>query len=190
MKKKYMIIAILILSLVMASCSKTENKETSKEESSAKTTENSTTSTTTITSETSKSSEKAENSGTKLNEMSLEEIISNLTKDLEMPMTENMNVEKDWYPSYVFVDYIDGSEALANESLMSSVAHSAVILRLPEGSDIEKIRAELEKNADPVKWVCVGAEKKEVVSNGNHILLVMSFEDITDKVVERFMEMK
>ncbi len=38
--------------------------------------------------------------------------------------------------------------------------------------------------------VCVGAEKKEVISNGNHILLVMSFEDITDKMVERFMEMK
>ncbi len=193
MNKQYIIITILILSLMMVSCSKTENKEASSEKSSNKTTEITTTTTTktsTETETTTSTSKETENTETGLSKMTLEEIIANLTKDLEMPMTENMNVEKDWYPSYVFVDYIDGSEALANESLMSSVAHSAVIIRLPEGSDVEKIRAKIEKNADPVKWICVGAEKKEVVSNGNHILLVMSFEDITDTMVERFMEMK
>ncbi len=190
MNKQYIIITILILSLVMVSCSKTENKEASSEKNSNKTTEITTTTTKTSTETTTNTSKEAENTETGLSEMTLEEIITNLTKDLEMPMTENMNVEKDWYPSYIFVDYIDGSEALANESLMSSVAHSAVILRLPEGSDVEKIRAKIEKNADPVKWICVGAEKKEVVSNGNHILLVMSFEDITDTMVERFMGMK
>ncbi len=188
MNKKYMIIAILILSLLMVACSKTENKQTSTQESSSKTS----TGTTIETSEnsTTNSTKEENRSSVSLNEMSLEEIISNLNEDLEMPMAENMIVEKDWYPNYVFVDYIDGSEALANEAMMSSVAHSAVILRLPEGSDVKKIRSEIEKNADPTKWVCVGAEKVEVVSNGNHILLVMSFEDITDAMVERFMKMK
>ncbi len=138
MKRKYAIIAVLVLSILLVACTKTENKETSKAEEPSKTTKS---------------------AGASLNEMSLEEIIANLSEGLEMPMTENMKVEKDWYPSYLFVDYIDGSQALANESLMSSVAHSAVILRLPEGSDVEKIRAEIEKNADPIKWVCVGAEK-------------------------------
>ncbi len=119
--------------------------------------------------------------------LSLEGIFEEILKDIkDMPAVENLEITDELFPAFLFVDPIEGAEALASEGLMSSVAHSAVLLRLPEGSDVEKVRAEIEKNADPAKWVCVGAEKKEVIAHGNTILLVMSFNDITDKMVENF----
>ncbi len=119
--------------------------------------------------------------------LSLEEIFVEITKGIsEMPEVTNIEMTDELFPAFLFIEPIEGAEALASEGMMSSVAHSAVLLRLPEGSDVEKVRAEIEKNADPVKWVCVGAEKKEVIAHGNTILLVMSFTDITDKMVENF----
>ncbi len=126
-----------------------------------------------------------------INSMSLDDIMSKVLENVEnMPETESLKLVDEYYPSFLFIDYDEGYEALANEAMMSSVAHSVVILKLPEGSDVEKIRQDIEKNADPAKWVCVGAEKVEVVSKGNVIMLVMSFEDITNKLVENFNAIK
>ncbi len=158
MKKTNLLIMILSLSFLLASCG---NKA---------------------------AEEKSSNS---IDNLSLAEIMTKLTDGIEeMPIAENMEVDSEIFPYFTFVDYIEGSECLASEATMSSVAHSVVLLRLPEGSDVEKVRADMEAKADPVKWVCVGAEKVEVISKGNTILLVMSFEDITDKIVENFKNIK
>ena len=45
---------------------------------------------------------------------------------------------------------------------------------------------DIEANANPNKWLCVTAEKTEVVSHGNLVLLVMSFEDDATTVVDNF----
>lgn len=119
--------------------------------------------------------------------MSLEEIFENILTDVEdVPMIGNMPIDKETFESYLFVAPIDGAEALASEGMISAVAHSAVLLRVPEGTDVEAVRAEIEANADPRKWVCVEAEKTAVVAHGNTILLVMSFNDITDAMVKNF----
>ncbi len=119
--------------------------------------------------------------------MTLEEIFAEILKDVgDMPEVENIKIDDEIFQAFLFIEPIEGAEALASEGLMSSIAHSAVLLRLPEGEDVEKVRAEIEKNADPVKWICVGAEKVKVVAHGNTILLVMSFEDLTDKIADNF----
>ncbi len=126
-----------------------------------------------------------------INSMNLEEIVSKVTENInDMPECETIQVVAEYYPSFLFIDYIEGSEALTSEALMSSVAHSIVVLKLPEGSDVEAIRSEIEKKADPMKWVCVSAEKVEVVAKGNVILLVMSYEDIVKQCVENFNNIK
>ncbi len=126
-----------------------------------------------------------------INSMSLEEILNKVTEDInEMPESETIEVIAEYYPSFLFIDFIEESEALASEALLSAVAHSLVLLKLPEGSDVEAIRTEIENKADPMKWVCVGAEKVEVVSKGNVILLVMSYEDIVKQCVENFNNIK
>ncbi len=119
--------------------------------------------------------------------LSLDKIFEEIIVGIdEMPMVDNVVIDDELFESFLFIQPVEDYEALASESLMSSVAHSAVLLRLPEGSDVEKVKSEIRENMNPSKWICVGAEKSEVISHGNTILLVMSFEDITDKMVENF----
>ena len=44
-----------------------------------------------------------------------------------------------------------------------------------EGSDIEKIKAEIKEKVNPRKWICVGVDKEDVIviNKGNVILLVI-----------------
>ncbi len=202
MKKTQFIITILVFSLLFSACGSEQKQETTTVQKTTTTTTDATSETTATTAATTENtaaeettnstsnSEQATDDG-KLSDMPLDAIANKLIANIsDMPMTENFEVTADTYPNYLFIDYIEGSEALASEAMMSSVAHSVVLLKLPEGSDVEKIRSEIEKNADPQKWICVAAEKTEVVSNGNLILLVMSFEDIADTIVDQFKSMK
>lgn len=95
-------------------------------------------------------------------------------------------IPTDAYKSNLFIDYIDGAEAVSNNAMMSAVAHSVCLLKLPEGSDASKVKAEIEKNMDPRKWVCVEAEKSAVLMSGNYIVLVMSTTDVVDTVSANF----
>lgn len=70
---------------------------------------------------------------------------------------------------------IEFTEAMASEPLMTSSAHSIVLLRVKVGSDIEKIKEDIKTNADPRKWICVGVEPENVIVDnvGNMIILIM-----------------
>ncbi len=119
--------------------------------------------------------------------MSLEDIAGKIYEGIDqLPEVDNIELNDELFSACVFIEPIKDAKALASEAMMSSIAHSVVLLRLPEDSDVESVRKDIENNADPRKWVCVGAEKTAVVANGNTILLVMSYEDITDKVVSNF----
>lgn len=95
-------------------------------------------------------------------------------------------ISADAFKSNLFIDYIEGAEAVSSTAMMSSVAHSVCILKLPEGTDATKVKAEIEKNMDPRKWVCVEAEKASVMQSGNYIVLAMSTTDIVDTVSSNF----
>lgn len=68
---------------------------------------------------------------------------------------------------------------LASESAITSQAHSVVLIRLPEGADVEAAKATLAKSVDSFKWVCVGVSKEKVKidSVGNLICIVMDEEN-------------
>ncbi len=67
------------------------------------------------------------------------------------------------------------TEAIVCEPMMSSNAHSVAVVRVKDGTDIEMAKAEIKKNVDPRKWICVGVNPKNVmVENiGNLIALIM-----------------
>ena len=92
----------------------------------------------------------------------------------------------DIFESFTFIPYIDGVSAVACEAAMGSIPHSVVVLNLPEGSDVEAIRAQIEANANPRKWICVEAEQVSVVANGNTILLAMATPEACDAIVANF----
>ena len=113
-------------------------------------------------------------------------VYSNLKEDETPMMLNNIEVNEENIEMYLGVKDIEFEEALASESGVGSIAHSVVLLRVKDGADVEKIKEKIEDNVNPRKWICVEAEEVEVESKGNLILLVMSSEKVTDKIVDKF----
>lgn len=105
----------------------------------------------------------------------------------DIPYVDNTNVTADNIEYYLGTSDIDYSEGLASEPLMSSVAHSVVLLRLNNASDAEAVKQKIEENVDPAKWVCVQVDRQnvKVASKGNLVVLIMD-DEIADKILENF----
>lgn len=58
-----------------------------------------------------------------------------------------------------------------SESMMSSVAYSAVYIRTNDEGDAKVVLQSLMDNINPAKWVCVSAEKQVGALFGNDIFL-------------------
>ncbi|MBU5455536.1 DUF4358 domain-containing protein [Caproiciproducens sp. MSJ-32] len=100
-------------------------------------------------------------------------LYDDLDEDLGELVTTELTKENLSY--YLGINELDFEEGLASEPMLSTSAHSVVLVRVKDSVDIEKIKNDIKENVDPFKWVCVGVEKdKIVVENiGNLILLVM-----------------
>lgn len=121
--------------------------------------------------------------------MSVMDILKEIMSDVDMEIdTDNMLLDSENFKYFAFIDYKDGYEAACNEALVNACAHSVVLVRVPDGDDAAAVAKDIEANANPRKWVCVEAEKTEVVQNGNLVLLVMSYEDTAAAVVNSFNE--
>ena len=104
----------------------------------------------------------------------------------DLPECGEVELTSENFSSYLFIDYIEGSEALASEALINAVPHSAVLLKLPEGADIDSIASQIEEKADPRKWICVEAEKTIVRTGDGVILLVMSSTGTAEAIAANF----
>ena len=110
----------------------------------------------------------------------MKKLYENISED-EMPLLETVEVTKENQVYYLGNVSFNYQEALASEPVMSSIAHSVVLIRLKDTKNIESIKKEIKEKVDPNKWICVGVEDKNVivVSKGNLILLVMDDEYAT-----------
>ena len=110
----------------------------------------------------------------------MKKLYENISED-EMPLLETVEVTKENQEYYLGNVSFNYQEALASEPVMSSIAHSVVLIRLKNTKNIESIKKEIKEKVDPNKWICVGVEDKNVivVSKGNLILLVMDDEYAT-----------
>ena len=105
----------------------------------------------------------------------------------DIPYVDNTKVTADNIEYYLGTSDIDYSEGLASEPLMSSVAHSVVLLRLNNARHAEAVKQKIEENVDPAKWVCVQVDRQnvKVASKGNLVVLIMD-DEIADKILENF----
>lgn len=103
-----------------------------------------------------------------------------------VPDVEPEQAKKDMFTAKTFIDPIEGAEVVVQEPAMGSIAHMATLIRLPEGADVEAVRADIEANANPRWMICVEAEKVSVTAHGNTILLAMSTADLTDTMTANF----
>lgn len=115
--------------------------------------------------------------GKKELEASLEDIMKSLYKDTEVKadMLQNTVLTDENSQNFIGLEKLDGAEGLASEMLINVAAHSVVLLRVKDGTDIEAIKAEIKEKVDPRKWICVGVEEENIIVDniGNTILLIM-----------------
>jgi len=125
-------------------------------------------------------------------EGSLEGIMTKLydgIKEEEMPMmVENIPLNEENFKAYAFAD-VKYKEALASESMVGSVAHSVVLIRLEDASKPEDVVKEIKEKADPRKWICVEAENVYVLNKGDLVVLIMSNE-LADPIKTNFENLK
>lgn len=119
-------------------------------------------------------------------EKSLSDLMTSILSGVETPGYAITELAAEQYPLYLFIDQPKGAQAVTADALIGSIAHSVVLMRLPDGSDVSGIAQQVKDNADPRKWICVEAEKVIVKTKGNLVLLVMSTTDIADAIAANF----
>lgn len=124
----------------------------------------------------------------------LPDLMNKLYENLDGFSTENLQQvaftkdEQEYFIGDVSFDY---KEALASEPIMSSVAHSVVLIRLNSSKDAENAKKEIKEKVNPRKWVCVEVEEKNVIveSKGDLVLLAMD-NQYSEAIKENFLNLK
>lgn len=95
--------------------------------------------------------------------------------DDEKPMTMSMPLEDaETFMNFAFIEYEEDFKAVVNEPMIGSIAHSVILVKCPTVEKAKEVAAAMKENCNPRKWVCVGADIVEGVTNGNIAMLLMT----------------
>ena len=157
LKKKWIILSLIATALLFTACGKTDN-------------------------------EKAELVG------SLSEVMDSLYENADLP--QDFRDALAGYDSGEIpaesAEYLIGTADVAYDEsfysmpMMNAVAYQCILLRLPEGADMDAAKQTIADHADPRKWVCVEAESVVVENVGNVVLFVMGESQVTNALQEAF----
>ena len=142
--------------------------------------------------ETNKGTLVEENKGTSAGnvEGTLEEIMAKVYAGIpeeNLPMAlSNMEVNAENVEGFLGTANIEYAEAIASESMVGSIAHSVVLVRLNDAKDAEATVQTIKDNVDPRKWICIEASNVVVKSKGNLVILIMSNEELAPKLEANF----
>lgn len=116
----------------------------------------------------------------------MEKLYEGISED-ELPYLGTTIVDSTNIEYYLGTADIEYKEALASEPLMSSVAHSVVLVRLNDAKDAETVKEKISNSVDPAKWICVEVDRQnvKVASKGDLVVLIMDNE-IADKILDNF----
>lgn len=116
-----------------------------------------------------------------------DEVYGGVAQDLlpmEVTTTELDLGDADMLSYHTGLTDLDGIEGVyLSESMMSSVAYSAIYIRTTDDADAEQIRQQLMDNINPAKWICVTAEQEYAVILGNDVFFVMGYQDTASEVL-------
>lgn len=145
-----------------------------------------------ISSEIVSNSEVSSETSTEETNSELMNMLVSVTDGVSELMTENAYLTKENTEFDVRVPFDSFEEGVIQYALIGAQAHQVALFKLAEDTDVESFKNTLlKKNSElPSKWVCVEADKILVENKGNIVLLVMSMNDIADKYVENFKNIK
>lgn len=158
MKKKWIVLSLTVAALLFTACGKSDKKD-------------------------------AELVG------SLSEIMNSVYENADLPQDFRdalANYDSGEIPSDS-AEYLIGTTDVAYDEsfysmpMMNAVAYQCILLRLPEGADVDAAKQTLMDHADPRKWVCVEAESTVVENVGNVVLFIMGDSQVTNAMKDAFL---
>lgn len=102
-----------------------------------------------------------------------------------LPMLMNTEITAENVSMFINTE-AEFKDALASDAAIGSIAHSVCLFRAEDADKAAELATLIDENADPRKWICVEAEKKEVAQRGNLVLLVMTAESTADTILANF----
>ncbi|MGP1611483.1 MAG: hypothetical protein ACTTG8_00160 [Catonella sp.] len=180
MKKKIAILMCGIMSLTLFACG---SKNDSKSSANMPTTSASQSKSITSSANSSKSS--SSSIETDISNMKMTELLGKICEGTKVPANDVFDLDKDSFETYSFIKWSDGIKAVCSEGQISTDAHSLVLIKV-NGADAKTMAEDIAKNADPRKWICVGAEKSGVLYTDKYVLLAMTYEKVFDGIKANF----
>lgn len=125
----------------------------------------------------------------------LSEIMDSLYENADLPQDfrdSSANFSTGEIPAES-AEYLIGTTEVAYEEscfsvpMMNAVAYQCILLRLPEGADVDAAKQTIADHADPRKWICVEAESVIVENVGNVVLFIMGDSQVTNAMQEAFL---
>ncbi len=110
-------------------------------------------------------------------EMTLEEMIWASYAGMELPMTGEMEIDQtdaDAVAFYLGTNDVTFKRGVVSEAMISSVAHSVVVLEMEDAAAAEAAAATLKETAPVGKWVCVIPEQSGTAHRDNFVMMAMS----------------
>ena len=118
-----------------------------------------------------------------------DEVYGGVAQDLlpmEVTTTELDLGDADLLSYHTGLTDLNGVEGVyLSESMMSSIAYSAVYIRTTDDADAERIRQQIMDHINPAKWVCVTAEQEYAIILGNDVFFVMGQQDTASEVLSK-----
>ncbi len=123
-------------------------------------------------------------------DLPLNEVMDQLYSDVaDLPQLDRVTLTEENQGMYIGEADIQYQEAMASEPLINAIAHSVILIRLEEDSDVEAAKEELKASINPRKWICVWVEDEDVIidNKGNLIVVIIVAEpEIRQAIADHF----
>ena len=101
-------------------------------------------------------------------------------------MLGNIPVDSENVEGFLGTTEVNYKEAVASESMVGSIAHSVVLVRMNDAKEAKVAVETIKANVNPRKWICVEASNVAVKSKGDLVILIMSNETLAPTLEANF----
>ena len=101
-------------------------------------------------------------------------------------MLGNIPVDSENVEGFLGTTEVNYKEAMASESMVGSIAHSVVLVRMNDAKEADAAVETIKANVNPRKWICVEASNVAVKSKGDLVILIMSNETLAPTLEANF----